>query len=78
MGGPGPEGIMIAPALNGRGHAWHHSTEGLFNDIKRRSDKNNSTMPAYEKVLSDEEIHHIIDYFQSLWPEKLKQRHPGH
>ncbi len=78
MGGPGPEGKIIAPALNGSGHAWHHSTEGLFNDIKEGSDEKDSSMPAFAKILSDEEIHLIIDYFQSLWPEKLKRRHPGH
>ncbi len=73
-----PEGKIIAPALNGSGHASHHSTQELFNFIKKGIGKKNPPMPIYEKVLSDEEIHLIIDYFQSLWPKDLKQKHSGH
>jgi len=77
-GGTNPEGKIVAPALDGSGHASHHSTEGLFNRIKKGTGEKNSPMPAYEKVLSDEEIHLIIDYFQSLWPKNLKRKHSGH
>lgn len=75
MGGKSPAGNILAPALNERGHAWHHSREGLFNDIKKGLGENESAMPAFANVLTDEEIHLIIDYFQSLWPEKLKKGH---
>lgn len=66
----GEEGKVIAPALDGSGHAWHHLTPGLVKMIKTGTGAKNSTMPKYEKVLSDEEIHLIIEYFQSLWPRK--------
>lgn len=77
-GGTNPEGKIVAPALDGSGHASHHSTQALFNLIKKGTGEKNSPMPAYEKVLSDEEIHLIIDYFQSLWPKSPKRKHSGH
>lgn len=77
-GGTNPEGKIIAPALNGSGHASHHSTQGLFNLIKKGPSQKNSPMPTWEKVLSDKEIHLIIDYFQSLWPKDHKRKHSGH
>ena len=74
-GGLFEDDSYIAPALNGTGHAWHHKTEDLFNNIKFGSMEPTSAMKGFEERLSDEEISKIIEYFQSLWPPEIKERY---
>lgn len=75
FGGTGLEGKLLAPALNGTGHAWHHSRQSLFNYTKKGSADEKSNMPGYERILSDEDIYNIIDYIQSLWPKDIRRKH---
>ena len=34
-----------------------------------------SNMPAYEGVLSDEEIRAVLSYIKSRWPADVRERH---
>ncbi len=74
-GGRKPEGGYWAPALNGTAHAWHHSPDGLFKVIKDGSPAKDSNMGGWKERMSDREIHSVIAYVQSLWPESLRQRY---
>lgn len=67
----GPDGKYPPPPLNGSGHAWHHSRAVLRNVIKNGSPQGQGDMPAWGDKLSDQQIEHIIDYFQSLWPDQV-------
>ena len=67
----GPDGKYPAPPLNGSGHAWHHSRAVLRNVIKNGSPQGQGNMPAWQDKLTDQQIEHIIDYFQSLWPDQV-------
>ena len=65
----------LAPALNGTGHAWHHSPELLFEYIQQGSIDKTSPMPSFGDVLSESQISEIISYFQSMWPNKIMEQY---
>jgi len=67
----GPDGKYPPPPLNGSGHAWHHSRVVLHNVIKNGSPPGQGNMPAWEGKLTDQQIEHVIDFFQSLWPDQV-------
>jgi len=73
MGGLGPDGSYIAPALNGTGHAWHHTDALLFSIIKDGSKAEGSSMQGFKEKLSDDEVNLTMRYFQSLWPPEIKR-----
>lgn len=55
-------------------HAWHHSDKILFNLTKFGaenyvSSEYRSNMPAFDGILSDEEIVAVIEYIKSAWCE---------
>ena len=74
-GGISKDGSYLAPALNGTGHAWHHPDSVLFKTIKHGSISSDSSMRAFSGRLSDEEIALVIQYFKSLWPESIREKH---
>jgi mono/diheme cytochrome c family protein len=75
MGGDKPEGGFLAPALDGTGHAWHHSPATLFGIIRNGSPARDSPMRGFAAMLSDEEISTVIAYFRSLWPPEIQDRY---
>jgi len=64
-------GFYPPPPLNGTAHAWHHSLKILRQSVRDGGTKIGGKMPAFEKVLSAEEIDSAIAYFQSQWPNEL-------
>lgn len=74
-GGTKPGGSYWAPALNGSAHAWHHPPDALFEIIKKGSPADDSPMRGLGDKLSDEDIHAVLAYLQSLWPEQLRKRY---
>ena len=75
MGGMSDSGTYIAPALNGTGHAWHHSPGALFRVIKTGSPAADSPMRAFQDRLNDADIRAVLDYIFSLWPAPLRARY---
>lgn len=62
---PGADGVLPAPPHDGTGHTWHHDDDLLFEytnlggqaALEGRGVKGfNSGMPAFDTVLSDDEI----------------------
>lgn len=74
-GGRDANKVRIAPALNGTAHTWHHSPGFLFKYIKKGSIIKDSTMPPFGKELNKQEILSTISYFQSLWPERIRENY---
>lgn len=74
-GGTGPGGLLLAPALNGKGHTWHHPDPMLFNKVKGGLQVKNSPMPAFGDTLDDQAIQSVLHYVKSLWPEEIRMRH---
>ncbi len=78
---PDKDGLMPAPPHDQSGHTWHHSEKLLFEltkfGIARTAglDDYKTRMPAYEDLLSDDEIIAVLSYIKSRWPEELQRRH---
>ena len=72
-GGQDANRVMIAPALNGTAHTWHHPPKLLYRYIDKGSIIRKSPMPSFGDELNKQEILSIIAYFQSLWSEKRRQ-----
>ena len=69
-------GRMPAPPHDETGHTWHHSDEDLFTITKSGVEAvvpgYESDMPAFEGVLTDEQIRAILAYIKSTWPERQR------
>jgi mono/diheme cytochrome c family protein len=74
-GGNKPDGGYWAPALNGTAHTWHHPPDVLFRIVKEGSPAKDSPMRGWMGRMSDEEIHGVLAYVKSLWPESLRRRY---
>lgn len=78
---PNADSTMPAPPHNERGHTWHHTDRILFDLTKYgvgkfvKLENYKSNMPAYENVLSDDEIIAVLSYIKSTWPEDVQARH---
>jgi mono/diheme cytochrome c family protein len=78
----GPDGTMPAPPHDATGHTWHHGDALLFEYVllggegamrKRGLEGVTSAMPAYEGVLSEDEIWDILAFIRSTWPERERR-----
>lgn len=73
-----PSGRFPAPPHDPSGHTWHHSDALLFsitrNGIERHAPAGyKSDMPAFAKLLSDDEIWAALTYIKSTWPEETRK-----
>ena len=71
------DGSFRAPPHDESGHTWHHGDRTLLDAIRlggaRFNDLNiggTSNMPAFDEVLSDEEITAVLAYIKSTWTEE--------
>lgn len=69
-------GRMPAPPHDETGHTWHHADRALFTMTKQGVDAvvpgYESDMPAFEGVLTDEEIRAVLAFIKSTWPERQR------
>ena len=78
---PGPDGRLPAPPHDASGHTWHHPDEMLFRITKHGVAKaanlsgHVSAMPAYDGVLSDDEIVAALSWIKAQWPAHIRARH---
>ena len=67
-------GRMPAPPHDASGHTWHHADRPLFTITKLGVGAvvpgYESDMPAFEGILSDDEIVAVLAYIKSTWPER--------
>ena len=73
---PFADGSFKAPPHDETGHTWHHDDAYLIESIKQggaRLDANIgvSLMPAYEDVLTDQQILAVLAYIKSSWPREI-------
>lgn len=71
---PGSDGRLPAPPHDESGHTWHHPDSYLIHVVKNgftigvdKPDGYQSNMPAFGKVLSDQEIVAVLSYIKSTW-----------
>ncbi|HEX2136748.1 MAG TPA: cytochrome c [Microvirga sp.] len=74
---PKPNGRMPAPPHDASGHTWHHSDHELFQITKFGMAAvvpgDASDMPAFGGALSDREIHAVLAFIKSTWPERERE-----
>ena len=67
-------GRMPAPPHDASGHTWHHADRQLFTITKLGVSAvvpgYESDMPAFEDILSDDEIAAVLAFIKSTWPER--------
>lgn len=72
-------GRLPAPPHDESGHSWHHPDNVLFAITKYgiaayAPPDYESDMPAFEGVLTDEEIAAVLAYIKSRWPPEVRAR----
>ena len=67
------DGRMPAPPHDASGHTWHHADRQLFTITKLGVGAvvpgYESDMPAFEGILSDDEITAVLAFIKSTWPD---------
>jgi mono/diheme cytochrome c family protein len=74
-----PNGGYPAPPHDGSGHTWRHSDRQLFEATKfgggfSAAPGSVSHMPAFENVLTDNEIWAALAFVKNHWPTELQAR----
>jgi mono/diheme cytochrome c family protein len=73
---PLPNGRMPAPPHDGSGHTWHHPDEVLFRITREGVSAvvpgYDSDMPAFQGVLSDDDIRAVLAFIKSTWSERAR------
>jgi mono/diheme cytochrome c family protein len=72
-----PSGRIPAPPHDASGHTWHHGDAILFRLVKEGvaavvGGGYESDMPGFAGTLSDEEIHAVLAFIKSTWPERQR------
>lgn len=76
---PNDDGTMKAPPHNEGGHTWHHDDAYLIERIQYGTQtldaatQSQSNMPAYDTLLSDDEIQSVLAYLKSTWPPHIQE-----
>lgn len=73
-----PDGRLPAPPHDPSGHTWHHPDQDLFAVTKYGPQAAagagyQSDMPAFDGVLTDQDIIDVLTYIKSTWPEDIRQ-----
>lgn len=74
---PGANGLLKAPPHDETGHTWHHDDAYLVESVKLGGGRlpanvGTSAMPAYESILTDDEIVAVLAYIKSTWPPDIR------
>ncbi|QTN36366.1 c-type cytochrome [Cognatishimia activa] len=77
----GADGRLPAPPHDETGHTWHHPDSLLFDYTKlggkalmaTKGIEFDSGMPGFADQLTDAEIHNVLAYIKSTWPERIQK-----
>ena len=74
------DGLKLAPPHNEEGHTWHHTDYHLFmltkygiEELLNMDYPNN--MPAYNNLLTNDQIIAVLSYIKSQWPSHIRIKH---
>lgn len=74
-----PDGSFRSPPHDETGHTWHHGDAQLVDAVRFGGARlpadvgGTSAMPAYDALLTDDEIAAVLDYIKSTWPAEQRQ-----
>lgn len=71
-------GRLPAPPHDASGHTWHHSDAVLFEITKKGTAAvvgggYESDMPGFEGVLTDDQMHAVLAFIKTIWPERERR-----
>lgn len=73
------DGRLPAPPHDVTGHTWHHPDAVLLNIIRHGMQPGvtappgyQSDMPAYEGILSEQEMRAVLAYIKDAWPQEAR------
>lgn len=73
-----PDGRLPAPPHDASGHTWHHPDAQLvqltLKGLTGIMPGYESDMPAFEGVLTQDEVSAVIAYIASTWPAEIRRR----
>ena len=77
----GADGKLPAPPHNEKGHTWHHSDQILIDYttlggtalMAQQGIEFASGMPGFGDELSDTQIHDVLAFIKSTWPERIQK-----
>ena len=73
-------GRLPAPPHDASGHTWHHPDQVLFDITKHGVARTanlkdyQSAMPAYDGVLTDEQIVAVLSWIKAQWPAGIRAK----
>ena len=75
-----PDGTYPAPPHSAKGHTWHHSDAVLHDYVARGGQavldsqgvSFRSGMPAFNDVLTPQDINSILAFIKSTWPPRIQ------
>jgi mono/diheme cytochrome c family protein len=79
---PDVDGVLPAPPHDATGHTWHHDNALLFEYTKLGGKAAlaamgvtdfSSGMPAFEDIISDDEVWNILAYIRSTWSDRERE-----
>lgn len=72
---PDETGRFPAPPHDETGHTWHHDDDLLFRIVKDGGMGGDMfyVMPAFDNLLSDEEIEAVLAYIKTLWTDEQRK-----
>jgi mono/diheme cytochrome c family protein len=73
------DGSFRAPPHTADGHTWHHADSVLLEAIREGGARfegagigGSSAMPAFARILTEEEIDAVLTYIKSTWPADVR------
>ncbi len=68
---PNQDGSYPPPPQDSSGHTWHHSDQALLTIVTDGSGFEQSRMPTFGDVLTEDQIAAVLEYLKSKWgPEE--------
>jgi mono/diheme cytochrome c family protein len=68
---PNSDGKYPPPPLDSSAHAWHHSTDVLKKTILKGTPPEIGSMPAWESILTEQQVDDVIVWIKSLWSNEI-------
>ena len=61
------DGSLRPPPHDSNGHTWHHSDQLLLTLTRDGAELEESRMPAFGAILTDDEIISVLEFLKSTW-----------
>lgn len=67
------DGSYLPPPHDDSGHTWHHPDDLLLTITAGGGDLPNSKMPAFDGVLTEQEMKAVLGFIKSNWGQEERE-----